>query len=146
VFLLALPVAWWLVGRIGEDSLSEEHAWERHAVVGAWTEEGGEPGNLIRLALKESGSYWGGAVKTMNGKATFVKQFGLNQSEPVPWNYENFYPLRLNVVLSGHGQFLAVSFADRDHARMRLVSAIEEASKLDVLAHPSARNFRRVEP
>lgn len=114
-------------------------------MLGTWTEEGGEAGNQVRLELVEIDSpASNGLVRVFEGRARFVKQFGIEEPAKATWNVENSQPLRLNILMPGRNGFLAIQMEDREHARMRLVQRIETAMEPGVLQHPEARRFRRV--
>lgn len=149
LLVIGASLALWLWMGGGDLLPVDPHAWERDAVVGTWTEPGGPPGNFVQIRLEPHPLETRfGTVTALDGRATFLSQFGAETQTSVVWNFENFHPLRLNIVFSqGAGAgFLAVGFASQDRVRMRLVRDIGTAQRPDVLDHPDAKWFVRVKP
>jgi hypothetical protein len=145
--ILGLVLAWWMIVGSGKDASDIErdlHHWELEAIVGTWVEEGGEPGNYLRLTQMPTGSpSFFGLLTALDSRATFFRQFGKAEKTKAVWNFENSYPLRLNVVFDTGGRFLAVGFIDRDHARMRLLDDINVAVQPGVLSSAEAKVMTR---
>jgi hypothetical protein len=148
-FLAIAAVAaaiWWLTG-LADVLTPDPNAWQREAILGVWADPAGEPGNSVRIELVESSSPPPNPlVRVLEGRVTFRRQFGLAAESHAVWNYENYHPLRLNIVFPGHSRILAVRFEDRDHAWMRLVTGIDAASSPAVMDHPAARRLSRLSP
>jgi hypothetical protein len=111
--------------------------------LGSWTDDRGEPGNSVQFSLVEvqmPNAPLGMAA--YEGRATFCKLFGADEVRAV-WNYENFDPLRLNVVFADRGRVAAIRLLDHDHLLMRFVEHLSYWTGIDVFEGPDVVRLTR---
>jgi len=137
---VVLGLTFWFDG-----GLSHNAHDDLQMIDGTWTEEGGPPGNSVRLysvPARMPKDYVG--LAAYEGRATLLKHFGQERIDTI-WNYENFDPLRLNIDIPGHARFAAIKVLDPDHLLLRFGSDIGALSREDVLRHPDTKRLTRTE-
>jgi len=112
--------------------------------LGTWTEEGGEPGNSIRFGFVRSpGSDKVPLIEVYDGIVEFRKHFGEEKIEAA-WNYGNYRPLQLNVIVSGKCKFAWIQPLDKDHLLIRFTLNIDDASSAAVFDSPDVKRLKRI--
>jgi hypothetical protein len=111
--------------------------------LGTWTDDRGEPGNSVRFSQVEvplPNVPLG--MSAYEGRATFRKLFGADEVR-AKWNYENFDPLRLNVVFADRSRVAAIRLLDHDHLLMRFVEHLPYWTGIDVFEGPEVVRLTR---
>jgi hypothetical protein len=126
-----------IIGGLGSNSdwfldESAAHRWELDAIIGEWEPAEGRGESKVAIKAVDVSPRSSDVVRTLSWRYEFTEAFGFKSAEG-SWNYESFHPLRLNIVLSGKGYFLAVNFLSDDRVQMRLFDRIEEAIKPDAV-------------
>lgn len=128
-----------LLGVVGPNGFSDwfldegaAHRWELDAIIGEWEPAEGRSESRVVIQAVDVSPRSSDVVRTLSWRYKFTEAFGL-KSAAGSWNYESFYPLRLNIVLADKGYFLAVKFLNHDRVQMRLFDRIEEAIKADAI-------------
>jgi hypothetical protein len=117
---------------------------DRDAMIGTWTDEDGEPGNSIRFFLVTAQDtpdmqY----VSAHHGHATIVGLLGRKEAKAT-WNYGQWDPLVLNVMVGRRAWFVAIRKLDDDHLLMRFGTDAADMYRPDAIEHPDTRRFRRI--
>jgi hypothetical protein len=137
--LLLLPLTYFLVSRTSTEEPGRE---ELTAFFGTWTDEQGEPGNSIRFwedfhDLPGMPSF----IQVGEGHVTFIKQFGADRAQAT-WNYENWRPLRLNIIVADKARIVPVRMLDQDHMLLRFLDPKDLSSRDDFDSPETLRLMR----
>ncbi len=108
---------------------------------GVWTDENGVPGN--RICFWTVTSSHTGPVTVVEGRVR-VKDFLKRAAADGVWNFENWEPLRLNVVFQDGAWVAAVKPLGRDHLLIRFSKAVADLSTDDWFTHPDTLRLKRV--
>ena len=110
---------------------------------GVWTDENGAPGNRICF-WTITGSQTS-PLTTIEGRVR-VKNFLNRAATDGVWNFENWEPLRLNVVFQDGAYTAALRQIDQDHLLIRfcLSRDAQELHKADWFTQPDTVQLRRV--
>jgi hypothetical protein len=110
---------------------------------GIWTDENGAPGN--RICFWQVIASPNSPITAIEGRVR-VKDFLNRAAADGVWNFENWEPLRLNVVFQVGTYTAAVQQVDPNHLLIRFCpsSDVQELHKADWFAHPDTVRLTRV--
>lgn len=139
VFALVLPIALVLMFLWNHNPSPDPQMLQVHH--GVWTDENGVPGNRIYFWTVSPSQT--GPITAVEGRFR-VKDFLKRKAADGVWNFENWAPLRLNVVFQDDASVAAVNPVDPDHLLIRFSKVVDELSKDDWHLHPDTLRLRRV--